>query len=85
MQAVAPFIQMDPNVMDNFNGDELSRIIARIYGFPQRGLHSQESMQETRDSRAQAQQAQLQAQQQTQAIDNTAKIAPAVAQLQQAS
>lgn len=55
VQAVAPFIQMDPTVADNFNGDACARIISGVYGFPQLGLRSANDLAKIRQQRAQAQ------------------------------
>ncbi len=59
LQAVSPFIQLDPSVADNFNGDQAVRALASIYGMPQQMLNNADVVQQKRDQRAQ-QQAQLQ-------------------------
>lgn len=85
MQAAAPFIQMDQTVMDNVDGDEAFKVIARIYGLPQKMIRDQEHVKSIRDGRAKAQQAAIQQQQEAHQADQVGKVAPAVAQLQQAS
>lgn len=76
MEAAAPFINTDPSVLDNINGDEALKAIAKIYGLPQRILRSQAEVQQIREDKAQAQQQAIQAQQQQQQVDNAATLAP---------
>ena len=75
VQAVAPFMQMDPSVADNFNGDACARIVAGVYGFPQLGLRSAADVQKLRQQRAEAQQAQLDAAQEAQELQNAGQMA----------
>ena len=75
VQAVAPFMQMDPSVADNFNGDACARIVAGVYGFPQLGLRSAADVQRLRQQRAEAQQAQLDAAQEAQELQNAGQMA----------
>jgi hypothetical protein len=56
IQAIAPFVQVDPTAMDNFDSDAAVRKIANINGLPQEMLRDQKGVEEIRKSRAQAQQ-----------------------------
>jgi hypothetical protein len=79
VEAVGPFIQMDPSVADIFDGDEVARVIARALNFPQRGLRNKEDINKIREGRAQAQQAAIEEEQNNQEADRLAKVGPAVA------
>jgi hypothetical protein len=85
LQAATPFIQMDQTVVDNLNGDEALKIIARIYGLPQKMIRTDKEVKQIRGARAQAQQQAIKQQQEQHQADVTAKMAPAAAQLQQAT
>jgi hypothetical protein len=84
IQAVTPFLQLDPNVKDLINGDEALKLIARIYSFPQKALNDKATVEKMRSQRAEAQQAALDAQQKAQEAENANKLAPAIAQVQAA-
>lgn len=75
VQAVAPFMQMDPSVADNFNGDACARIVAGVYGFPQLGLRSAVDVQNIRKGRAAAAQAQQEAQMKAQELEAAGAMA----------
>lgn len=75
VQAVAPFIQLDPAVGDNFNGDACARIIAGVYGFPQLGLRSAADIQKIRQQKAQAQQQMQEAMNKQNEIQNAGAMA----------
>lgn len=66
IQAAAPFIQMDPGVAQNFNGDAIVRILATTYGLPTEGLRTEKEVATMRKAQADAQ-AQQQAMMQDQA------------------
>lgn len=55
VQAISPFIQMDPTVVDNFNGDRAVKAIAEVYGFPQEIIRSEKEKEQIRQQRAEAQ------------------------------
>lgn len=76
VQAVAPFVQADPTVMDNVDGDESFREIARINGFPQKMIRDQDKVKGIRDSRAKAQQQALQQQNELQNSEKINNVAP---------
>lgn len=68
MSAAAPFIQMNPAVADNFDGDSIVRYMGQIFGAPQEMYTRLRDMAATRQARAEAQQqATAQAQGQIQA------------------
>jgi hypothetical protein len=78
ISAVTPFVQMDPNVAQNFNGDAATRIIVSTYGAPQEMLRTQKEVDSIRQAK-QEQNAQMQnaAMEQQRTVDalNTAKAA----------
>lgn len=58
IQMMAPFIEADPSIMDNFNGDEMVRSLPDATGFPMDWLRSDQEVQQLRQRRQQQQQAQ---------------------------
>jgi Bacteriophage head to tail connecting protein len=52
VEAIAPFIQLDNQVADIFNGEAAARIISGIYGFPQLAIRSTADIQKIRAQRA---------------------------------
>lgn len=82
VQVAAPFIQSDPTVLDNINGDQAIKEIARIYGLPQKMLRNKNEVEDIRKSRAQAQAAQVKAQQEAMQAENINKLAPAMPKIQ---
>lgn len=78
MEAAAPFINLNPAVADNFNGDEAVRIIASVFGAPQQIIQNVEVRDSIREQRAQAQQAMLQEQQRQQQVQEATQIAGVV-------
>lgn len=58
LELLAPFIEFDPSIMDNFDGDEIARDAPEIFGIPQRWLRSRDIIQNMREQRAQQQQIQ---------------------------
>ena len=83
MQAIAPLVTVDPSVLDNFDGDAGTLIMARGYGMPQEMIRDRKQVEEIRNNRAKAQQAALEQKKNQDAVDNTAKILPGVTQLEQ--
>lgn len=59
---LAPFIQADPAIMDNFEGDQIARDSAEANSMPQRWLKPRDKVEELRQLRAEAQQKELEAQ-----------------------
>jgi hypothetical protein len=58
---VAPVAEAVPQILDNYDFDEMARHIARITGLPQKMVKDSDRVQEERQQRAQAQQAQMMA------------------------
>ena len=58
-----PFANLRPEMLDNFDFDEITRDMARNDGLPARWLMDEEMVAQTRAQRAQAAQAQAQAEQ----------------------
>ena len=56
-ELLAPFVQMDPTIMDNFNADEMARDVPDIFGTPGKWMRPKEDVEEMRQARAQQQQA----------------------------
>lgn len=54
IQAVAPFIEMDPAVAQNFKGDQAVRTLAGIFGFPQDIIRPMREVTQMREAQAQA-------------------------------
>ena len=57
-QLMAPFIQADPSIMDNFDGDEMVRHFTDMYALDPRILRDQQAVAKLRAQRAQQQQQQ---------------------------
>lgn len=55
---LAPFVQVDPSIMDNFDGDKIARDTPDIFGIPMDWIRSNDEVSKIRQERAQAQQAQ---------------------------
>jgi hypothetical protein len=66
LQLAAPFIQLDPKVAQNYDGDAIARISVKVFGAPHEMLKDTKVVQQERE--AAQQQAQAQAQQQQQMI-----------------
>lgn len=57
-ELLAPLIQVQPEIMDNFNGDAIARDIPDIFGSPLEWLNPIEKVREIREARQAAQQEQ---------------------------
>jgi hypothetical protein len=77
-ETVAPFIGLDQSVADIFDGEEIARIVARGFNFPQRGIRNKKDIEAIRKARAQAQQEMVEAQKEAQQAENISKVAPAM-------
>lgn len=82
VQAAAPFLQMNPRVADNFDGDAVVRILSNIYGAPQEMLKDVKVIAAERQAIAQAQEQQQQLQQQSAQIDNSLTFVKAAKEAQ---
>jgi hypothetical protein len=74
LEMVQPIAAVDPSVMDNFDFDEITRVLADVNGVPQRILKPAEEIYEQRQSRAQQEQLQAALQNAPQAADAALKI-----------
>jgi hypothetical protein len=54
VELLAPFVQADPGILDNFDGDAIARDTPEIFGLPQRWLRPREEVESRRDARRQA-------------------------------
>jgi len=82
IQTAEPFINADPSVLDNINGDIALRKIARIYGFPQEILRTEKQVLDIRKARAEAQEEALRQQQAAAETEQATKVVSAQAQAQ---
>ena len=74
LEMVQPIAAVDPGVMDNFNTDEITRILADTNGAPQRILRSENEISEMRAQRQQQQQMQSLLDNAPQAADAALKV-----------
>jgi hypothetical protein len=84
VSAITPFIQMNPGVMDNFDGDKVARVLVNTYGAPQEMLVDSDVVAASRQQRAeQAMQVKLAQAQAQQGVDslNTAKAMKTVSEI----
>lgn len=79
-ETLSPVIQIDPQVVDNFDTDQIVRWTSGLFGLPQNLLRNKNGMKAIRQGRQQAQQQQMQAQQQMQQAEMAQKALPALAQ-----
>ena len=63
MNILGPLSQLQPEIIDNLNGDQALRFLSKAYGLPEQMLRPMEDVIETRNAR-QEQQAQAQQMQQ---------------------
>lgn len=74
LQACAPFLQLDPNVAMNFDGDKAVRMLATVYGFPQEIIKNFKDVQKARDDKQAALAAQAKQQQQAQQLQQAGEL-----------
>jgi hypothetical protein len=74
IEAVSPFLQLDPTVADNFNGDNAVRVIAQTFGFPQEILRDAKEIAGIRQQRQEQQAAMQRAMQEQQAVENSKTV-----------
>ena len=72
-EMLLPYVQIKPDMLDNFDFDEICRDMARNDGLPARWLMEEEMVAQQRAARAQAQQQAMQAQQMEQAASALGK------------
>jgi hypothetical protein len=81
MESVIPLAQVNPEILDNFDFDEIGRAIAEGYGAPPKILRDPRLIAQQREQRAQQQQAMQQAQMMAGAAQPMAHMARGVKDL----
>ena len=74
---MAPLVQIYPDIIDNLDPDEATRLYADIFAVPQSIMRGVENMKKMRDTRVQMQQQEAQRQQMLQATEGIKSIAQA--------
>lgn len=77
VELAAPFIQTNPSVLDNIDGDEALRVITRIFGVPQQIIRDRDQVEKTRADRRKA----TQKAQESAEMQETADIAQKVSSI----
>jgi hypothetical protein len=75
LEMVQPIAAMDPSVMDNFDSDKITRILAETNGAPMKIMRRQEDIAAVRETRAQNEQMSTLVQGAPQAADAALKVA----------
>lgn len=84
MQNIAPFASADPAVLDNIDGDQALKFVAKLFNFPQEIIRKADDVKNMREARAKAQQQQQQAVQQADQADSASKVISASSKLKPA-
>jgi hypothetical protein len=74
IQSIAPLIEMNPQVMDVFNGDQAVKIHAEIFGLPEEMLNADDEVAKVRQARAEQQQAMVDAERENTEADTAQKV-----------
>ncbi len=82
IQASSPIIQVNPDIMDNFDGDAVLRHNAKIFGLPEEMLRDPADVSQMRQQRRDAEEDAIEAQLQNQEADTAQKLASAQQQQQ---
>jgi hypothetical protein len=77
-QAAAPFVQVDPNVVDIVDAEAGVRYIAKLYGLPTELIRNKDEIKKIRQQKSDQQQAMMQQQQQAQAVQQAPQLASAI-------
>ena len=72
---VQPIAALDPSVMDNFDNDEIVRLLSETNGAPMKIMRRKKDIQATREQRAQQQNMQAALQAAPQTADAALKVA----------
>jgi len=75
LEMVQPIAAVDPSVMDNFDGDTITRLLADTNGAPTKILRSQDAIAQMREQRQQQQAIQAGLSAAPQAADAALKVA----------
>lgn len=85
LAAAAPLVNAKPEVLDNINADlTFKYIMVDMYGNPAKFLHDKRTVDEIRQSKAQAQQEMIDKEDEAAEVENMSKTVPAMAQMAQA-
>ena len=76
-ELLAPLASVQPEIWDNFDGDEISRDVPDIFGTPRRWLRDRDDVDTMRDARLQAAQAEAM----LRGADQAADVAETVARI----
>jgi hypothetical protein len=76
LQAAGTVIQLQPQVMDNINGDEFIRHTWNVVGLPEKSLYDENDVRNTRQARAQQAQQQQAAAEEMHNAEVSSKVAP---------
>jgi hypothetical protein len=74
LQSIGPIIEMQPQVMDNINGDAVLRYHADIFGLPEDVMRNPDEVESSRAARAQQEQQAMQTQQENMQADTAQKL-----------
>jgi hypothetical protein len=85
MQAIAPFVQISPEITDNFDGDAAARGIAAMKSFPQKFLRDIDKRDAIRNQKAAAAAKQQEMMENESTASSIGKAGPAIVQAQQAT
>ena len=77
IQSVAPILEMQPQMLENINGDAVLRYHADVFGLPEEMLRSKKEVEQSRQKAAQAQTAQMQNEQDNVQADTMQKVSSA--------
>lgn len=83
IQTIAPFIQIAPDAMDNFDTDKAVRYVAQVNGLPQDLMMDIDKRDALRKAKDQARQAQIQQMQEQHQADVVQKAGPTLVQASQ--
>ena len=81
LQAIAPFISLDPSVADNLDGDSAIGIFSAMFGTPAEIVRPKRAVQAIRTQKAQAAQQAQQAAQMQQGVETAAKVTKTAADI----
>lgn len=77
IQSIAPILEMQPQMLENINGDEVLRYHAEVFGLPEEMLRGREEVEQSRQQAAQQQAAMMQSQQDNVDADTAQKMSKA--------
>jgi len=80
MNVIGPMVQLQPEIMDNVNGDQALRYVAKAYGLPEQMLRPFDDVVQTRVERQEQQQQQQQMAEAQQVAEMANKAAPLMQQ-----